>query len=135
MSNLEYIQPGDTIYTSLVKCNRAGDSRQIKVFIIRSDPYSKTKRVSSAFRPFDITYDVAMACGFKMTKDRNALVVHGGGMDMGFHIVYSLGRTLFPEGFTCMGEGCISNDHFNGDKDYTPHNHTDGGYALIHRWL
>ncbi len=23
----------------------------------------------------------------------------------------------------------------NGDRDYTPHHHNSGGYALIHRWL
>lgn len=44
----------------------------------------------------------------------------------------------------CGGDGwtgryssprCPSNDHSNGDRDYTQHHHSSGGYALSHRWL
>jgi len=42
---------------------------------------------------------------------------------------------LFSGGFTCPGKDCPSNDHSNGDRDYTPHMHTDPGYALRQRWL
>ena len=82
-------------------------------------------------------------------------------MDMGFHLVYSLSYALWPDGFGCVGAGCPSNDHSNGDRDYTPHGptdangdpedrdpgpgeardglvrhwHRDGGYALRQRWL
>lgn len=66
----------------------------------------------------------------------DALVVNGCGMDMGFHVVYELGYTLYGrDGFICIGERCPSNDHSNGDRDYTPHAHTDGGYALRYEWL
>lgn len=30
---------------------------------------------------------------------------------------------------------CHSNDHSNGDRDYSPHHHSSGGYALAQRWL
>ncbi len=30
---------------------------------------------------------------------------------------------------------CPSNDHSNGDRDYSPHHHSSGGYALSQRWL
>jgi hypothetical protein len=82
-------------------------------------------------------------------------------MDMGFHLVYTLSYALYPQGFGCVGERCPSNDHSNGDRDYTPHGcydengaledrepgpgelrdgcrrhwHRDGGYALTQRWL
>lgn len=76
-------------------------------------------------------------------------------MDMGFWAVYQLSYGLFKGGFGCIGEGCPSNDHSNGDRDYTPHMseadrmgadgelcnchkdhmHNDGGYALKQRWL
>lgn len=32
-----------------------------------------------------------------------------------------ISRVLYPQGFGCIGEGCPSNDHSNGDRDYTPH--------------
>lgn len=47
----------------------------------------------------------------------------GCGMDMGFQLVYSLGRTLWPLG-THEPHG-----KRNGQPD------REGGYALKHRWL
>ena len=46
--------------------------------------------------------------------------------------VFEIGYWLYPDGFTCVGRGCPSNDHANGDRDYSPHHHEDGGYALHH---
>ena len=54
---------------------------------------------------------------------------------MGFAVIYELSQALFPKGFECIGEKCPSNDHSNGDRDYTPHHHNSGGYALKHRWM
>jgi hypothetical protein len=45
------------------------------------------------------------------------ITVGGGGMDMGFHLVYNLGRVLWPFGFKRAGKRC------------------DGGYALRQEWL
>ena len=57
-------------------------------------------------------------------------------MEMGFSLVYTLSSTLYPEGFKCIGYGrCPSNDHRNGDRDYSPHQHDSGGYAINHEWL
>jgi hypothetical protein len=56
----------------------------------------------------------------------------GAGMDMGFALVYNLSRSLYPNGFDCIGESCPSNDHVNG---YNRSHHADGGYALQQSWL
>ena len=80
-------------------------------------------------------FAAAAALGCRMGK-RDGLIVGGCGMDMGFEIVYNLGRTLWPDGAPCVGEKCQSNDHHNGDWDYTAGKlHRDGGYALKHQWL
>ena len=87
-------------------------------------------------------YLVAQAIGAKLGK-RDGIIMGGCGMDMGFSLVYNLSSALFPDGFECIGKGddrgafsrCPSNDHTNGDRDYSPHKHSDGGYALRHRWL
>ena len=84
-------------------------------------------------------WNAAKALGSSYDSEREGIRVRGAGMDMGFHLVYNLSATLFPDGFDCVGDGpgqlCRSNDHSNGDRDYTPHRHKDGGYALKHRWL
>ena len=95
---------------------------------------------------------VSTAVGFTFNEKYEDLNVGGCGMDMGFEVVYQLSARLYPDGFGCIGEKCPSNDHSNGDRDYTPHGHRkavhvpndsdalnhwhrEGGYALKQRWL
>lgn len=78
---------------------------------------------------------IANVCDYPRAKD-GSLKVGGCGMDMGFPVVYNLSATLFRDGFDCIGKGCPSNDHSNGDRNYEPHRHAHaGGYALSSRWL
>ena len=69
------------------------------------------------------------------------LLQKGCGMDMGFELVYNLGYALWPNGYTCTGDSkefgkrCRSNEHSNGDRNYQPHHHTDGGYAFRQEWI
>ena len=124
------LKAGDTVYTNLNHVSRSGMMRHISVSIIKDNAR------------INISGYVAKALQYTRAND-GSLKVGGCGMDMGFHIVYCLSRTLFPNGFECIGEGdvnkwgsrCPSNDHTNGDRDYKPHNHSDGGYALRHQWL
>ncbi len=120
---LECVKPGDKIYTILRQVSRSGMSRHISTLIIGKDGNR------------DITYLVAKVLGERRNQDDGGLVVGGCGMDMGFEVVYRLGYALWPDGFTCIGEHCPSSDHVNGDRDYTPHIHKSGGYALKQEWL
>lgn len=125
----EWIKAGDTVQTIMRHVSRSGMQREISVII------NKDGEV------FNADHWVSKAIGAKIGK-HGGLIAHGCGTDMGFHIVYSLGYALFPDGFGCVGPGdehkrrCRSNDHFNGDHDYTiGHHHNEGGYALVHDWL
>ena len=127
----ELLKPGDTVYTKLVSVSRSGMSRVISAYIIRDN------------EPLCIEWKVGKATGYPLTPTggQEGIKVGGCGMDMGFHLVYQLSCVLFPNGFECIGKEadyknhCPSNDHSNGDRDYTPHHHQDGGYALNQRWL
>ena len=135
----EWIKPGDTVYTILRSVSRSGMSREIGVVLLL--PEGRGNELEG-ITPVDVhpNYAVSKALGARMGK-RDGVVVDGCGMDMGFQLVYLLGATLWPAGFGCIGEGCRSNDHSNGDRDRTPHHetkphwHRNGGYALNHRWL
>lgn len=123
------LKPGDTVYTILNSVSRSGMNRRISLCV------GSGKDVNN------ITWQVARALQ-EPVKNRSGYVqdvgisVSGCGMDMGFDLVYNLSRVLFASGFDCTGEGCPSNDHSNGDRNYKPHVHTgDGGYALKQRWL
>ena len=125
----EWIKPGDTVYCILRHRSSSGMSRRISFAISRGGEITQ------------IDWLIARALDYRLHED-GGLKVSGCGMDMGFHVVYNLSRTMFRDGFTCIGERkddrsnrCPSNDHSNGDRDYTSHNHTDGGYALRSTWL
>lgn len=122
------LQPGDTVYTILNSVSRSGMNRRISLCV------GSGKDVNN------ITWLVAHALG-EPIKQRGQYVqdagisVSGCGMDMGFELVYRLSSKLYSEGFECAGVRCPSNDHSNGDRNREPHHHSDGGYALKHKWL
>ncbi len=127
----EWVKPGDTLYTILRHVSRSGMSRIIDVVGIDREETGP----DGSPRIWAFGWNVAKALRLPFDRDRDGVKISGCGMDMGFEVVYLLGRTLYPEGFECVGEGCPSNDHSNGDRDYSPHTHADGGYALRQRWL
>jgi hypothetical protein len=122
----EWLKPGDTVFTILRHVSRSGMQREISVVINRD---------GAMLHP---NWSVAKALGYRQGKS-DGIIMGGCGMDMGFHLVYNLSRVLFPDGFTCAGRDaaarCPSNDHNNGDRNYAPHAHKDGGYALRREWL
>ena len=119
----EILKPGDTVYTNLKHVSRSGMSRVIMPFIIRDNS------------PRYLGWTVSKAIDERYNREKEGIVMGGCGMDMGFELVYRLSRKLYPEGYTCVGKRCPSNDHANGDRKYTRHHHGDGGYALRQRWL
>lgn len=133
----ELLAPGDTVYTVLRHVSRSGMYRAIDLYVIRDgEPRRITHTASRLLEGYDNRHEAAKA--------------NGCGMDMGFHLVYSLSSVLFKDGFDCIGkaseqypdyiEGCPSNDHsnrrfFEERGEAVPTHHRDGGYALKHRWL
>jgi len=107
----EMLKPGDTVYTILRHVSRSGMTRGIDCYLIADN------------RPVWITGYVGHAIGSPQPEEywrkSMGLKVGGCGMDMGFHVVYTLSRVLFPE-----GSHAAIQTH-NGD----------GGYALKHEWL
>lgn len=139
----EWLKPGDTVWTVLRHVSRSGMQRTISLVLIKDDGRGNGPEV------WDIDGTVARALGLTFDRDRGGVKVDGASMDIGFWLVYELSRALWPKGYGCIGANCLSNDHTNGDGDYTPHSgcgkpdardhrdhwHRDGGYALRARWL
>lgn len=124
------LPPGSTVHTILRHVSSSGMTRAISPVVCDDGS------------PHDITYLVVRAVeGFSFDQKWGGIRMGGAGMDMGFSLVYTLSSVLYPDGHECIGDGpeyrdrCPSNDHSNGDRDYTPHHHSDGGYALRHDWL
>lgn len=120
----ELLQPGMTVSCILRRKSASGMSRHISLVVAHDGGI------------FDITWLAARALQDRMSQDTGGIVVGGCGMDMGFHLVYNLGRVMFRDGVPCAGKNvCRSNDHSNGDRNYEPHTHADGGYAFRSTWI
>ena len=104
------LTPGDKVYCILRSVSSSGMSRAISLYVKSAGDMRNIDSLS------------ADALGYKLAK-KEGLLVSGCGMDMGFHLVYSLGCALWPAG-TGTPHGIR-----NGKPD------TDGGYALKHVWL
>ena len=121
----EWFANGSTVLTILRHCSRSGMSRSIAV--MAHEPGGT---------PWDVSMTVSTALGMNFDNRHGGIKISGCGMDMGYAIVYALGAALYPNGHPCQGVSCSSNDHSNGDRDYTAGKlHRDGGYAFRHRWL
>lgn len=126
----EIVKPGDTLYTILRHVSRSGMSRSISV-----------EKINGRGKIFQLDYLIADALGMRIDeRGREGLKIGGCGMDMGFHVVYTLSDALYgygnPRGYRCLGDRCPSNSHVN---DHTAPRgkgvrHSDG-YAVSHRWL
>lgn len=121
----EVMPPGTTVYTILRHVSQSGMMRHISVKTGLEGQHD---------------WDVALATDSRLAP-RDGIKVGGAGMDMGFHLVYSLSYNLYPDGFDCIaqdlpeherGRKCPSNDHSN--REHLTH-HRDGGYALRQRWI
>ena len=121
----ERLKPGDTVYTILRHVSRSGMSRSISAVVIEKG------------EPRDISWLVARAGIGAFDRKNDGVRINGCGMDMGFHLVYSLAWTVWPDGHRCAGKRCQSNEHSNPPhpKRDGRRKHKDGGYALSQRWL
>lgn len=130
----ELIKPGDTLVTVMRHRSASGMSRAIDVYMFSPgkarDRFDKTLRPSARVSWLWLSYNVAKACGFTFSKTREAIVIGGCGMDMGFQIVYTLGRVLFPKGGSLKHSPREAQERRAGKA-----RETDGGYLLSHRWL
>lgn len=116
----KYFAPGDTAHTILLHVSASGMSRHIAVIATEKNKWNSNPKQSV---PVNVSGLVATLLDRKMNKGCTGIVIGGCGMDMGFEIVYSMGKALWPEG--------TDKPHStrNGEPD------SDGGYAIKHRWI
>jgi hypothetical protein len=139
------LKPGDRVYGIVRTVSRSGMSRTIDFYTFQAGDRCDRVYLSGW---------IATALDYKRTE-QGALKVGGCGMDMIFHVVYSLGYVLFPGGFgipcgkcgiraltldfasrlrglVCGGGGAHEFWGRNGDRSGWD---DDGGYALKHESL
>lgn len=134
------LKPGSTVYTVLRHVSRSGMSRRIDLYAHSKDG------------PIWITGPVGRVLDYR-EADKGGLVVGGCGMDMGFHLVHSLGYALYGD-LASKGTGRKANrlraqlrkvcGHYMMQGSRTEEPDTTkpagewfgaAGYALKHQWM
>lgn len=115
------IEPGQTVYTVLRHVSASGMTRRIDVYVMEEN------------KPYFVTGLVGKACGYRHEFRKGGLVVSGCGMDMGFEVVYNLGRALWPDGAASAIHRADRAWTKGRNGDQGPE--TDGGYMLRQEWL
>lgn len=144
----ETLKPGDTLHMVLRGVSRSGMNRKIDVYKLTCDDGQVSKQWLSA--------RICKALGYTFDTKSESISVSGCGMDMGFEIVYNLGRVLFPNGFAipCRACGRVPTKTTDADENqparapqcsrghefYSRNGDTtgwdnDGGYAMKPKWL
>lgn len=118
---LSIIHPGSRVFTILRHCSASGMFRVIDMKVIAIE--------DGKAEVYHIGYNVAVLLGLSYDTKREGIKISGCGMDMGFHLVYSLGSVLFGRGEQCEALGYHTGR--NGMKEAE----NDGGYLLKHAWL
>jgi hypothetical protein len=102
-----YVNEGDTIYTVLRSVAPSGMSRTMSLKVAKNGKIQ------------DLTYYASVVLDYPLVEvnGSRAIRVGGAGMDLGFHVVYSLARVLFR-------------DKYEGQPEAA-----DAGYSLSQAWL
>ena len=106
-----WIKKGDTLHTTTKHVSRSGMMRHISV--------KHLKATDNPERPVNVSnydYHVARVLDLPEAPNYQGVKIGGCGMDMGFHLVYSLSRALFK-------------DEPKGESD------RDHGYWINQEWL
>jgi hypothetical protein len=128
------LKPGSRVYTILRHCSASGMTRAISLVTIRKG------------EPYNLTWHVARALGMPLVDvaGHRAIKIQGAGMDMGFDLVYSTGRILWPNGGPMAKSSPTRQHQAKGDVARALYpdapakgakRETDGGYLLRHDWL
>ena len=97
-----------TVYTILEHCSASGTTRHIKaITIIKDEPYNLSHLIAA----------VGIYKRVPMGKGHDGLIINGGGMDMGWDMVYNTSRIAYKDG---VPKGCDAHEP---------------GYVLRQRWL
>ena len=80
---------GSTAYTKLVHCSKSGMTRIISVMAIKKN------------EPYYLNHHISEILSFKKAEKfgEYGLKVGGCGMDMGFHLIYTLSYKLYGDGY------------------------------------
>ena len=96
------ISKGDTIYFIVKQVSNSGAYRHITFykFDIKDEFAEGENRVTKYW----LTRLIGDALEYKFKDKTECLGISGGGMDMGFHVIYQLGHALFGDGYALKHE-------------------------------
>tara|TARA_Y100000310_G_C20136103_1_gene558102 strand:+ start:145 stop:495 length:351 start_codon:yes stop_codon:yes gene_type:complete len=99
----ELLKPKDTVYCILTKLSNSGCYRHINFY-----KFYSTKKLDKIGRnvinKYWLSFLISIALKLPLKEKTHSVGIGGGGMDMGFHIVYELSHLLFKDGYKLTHE-------------------------------
>lgn len=98
----KFFPKGSTVYLIIRSAARSGMSRSIGIVVL-----GIARLGGPDDQPCVIAHPnhlVAEILGRRVNKDGDGVICHGGGMDMGFELVYSLAQVLYGDGYALSRE-------------------------------
>ena len=108
------------VYTKIDHVSQSGMTRHISCYVVHKGELH------------NVTYLVGAITDYRPSKKTYGLVVSGCGMDMGFHLIYTLSRIMYPKGFKSSLRNGVNGMNPKA-KGYEWDN--DGGYRINHEWM
>ena len=87
----QHLSTGDRVWCNITKTAASGMSRRIRCYIPLNDDGTSDHKPTI----YDITWHVANVLDWPLNDD--GIRVDGCGMDMGFHLVSTMARSLFGD--------------------------------------
>ncbi|AXH49812.1 hypothetical protein KNU02_gp87 [Gordonia phage Pleakley] len=117
LERLRKIFPPKSTATTIVRhVTASGMGRSISVLAPTGDP------ATDRYPIMDVSGDVARVLGWKIDNDRGGVYVQGCGMDMTFHLVYSLARALYADVLSDSERRALAGPHGSADAGYLINN-------------
>jgi len=95
----EWIKKGDTLHTTVRHVSRSGMMRYITTRQLKKSDHPDVEVQVSNY-----DYHVARVLDLPEAPNYQGVKVGGCGMDMGFHLIYTLSRELFNDGYAIKQE-------------------------------
>ena len=87
------LQENETVYTVLRHVSRSGMLRYIDAYVMRNN---EPRRIIQVLNEDQLKQVLDM---FKYVRDKEGFKISGSGMDIGYHLVYTISQILFNDGY------------------------------------
>ena len=98
----KHVHQGDTIYYIVKRVSNSGMYRHITFYTFKTK--NEFAEGENPIQKVWLTRAISTVLGYTFKNKTDCIGISGCGMDMGFHVIHSLGHELFGDGYQLKSE-------------------------------